>query len=95
MMVKTTEIGNFDDLTFVARLNIPALRSIHSKTQVSSPAMVIVEVARENSFQVALVENDRVVQTIAADTSDDPFHVRILMTSLMRRLCTRRQKRSP
>ena len=40
--------------------------------------MVIVEVDREDPFQMALVENDHVVQAIAPDTTDDPFHVRIL-----------------
>ena len=34
--------------------------------------MVIVEVDREDPFQVALVENDHVVQAIAPDTTDDP-----------------------
>lgn len=40
--------------------------------------MVIVEVDREDPFQVALVENHHVVQAIAPDTTDDPLHVRIL-----------------
>ena len=41
--------------------------------------MVIFEVFREDPFQVALVEDDHVVQAIAPDTTDDPLHVRILL----------------
>jgi len=40
--------------------------------------MVILEIPREDPFQVALVENDDVIQTISADTANNSFHIRIL-----------------
>ena len=40
--------------------------------------MVILEVTLQDPFQVVLIENDHVVQTIAADTADAPLDVRIL-----------------
>ena len=40
--------------------------------------MVILEVTLQDPFQVVLIENDHVVQIIAADTADAPLDVRIL-----------------
>jgi hypothetical protein len=40
--------------------------------------MVIVEVRCEDAAQMALVEDDQVVQTLAAYRTDDPLDVSIL-----------------
>ena len=77
-MVKTTEIWHFNDLASIGCVNITALRCVHLETEVGSAPMVIVEVVREDPFEVARVENDHVVHAIAADTTYDPLHVWIL-----------------
>jgi len=37
--------------------------------------MIVVEVLGQEPPQMALVQNDHVVQAVAADTSDEPFDV--------------------
>jgi hypothetical protein len=47
-------------------------------------AMVIVEVRCEDAAQMALVEDDQVVQTLAAYRTDDPLDISILPGSARR-----------
>ena len=43
-----------------------------------SPAMIIIEVAREKAFEMAFVQHDDMVQTVAPDAAYQPFRERIL-----------------
>jgi hypothetical protein len=43
-----------------------------------SGLVIIIEVARQNMAQMTLIDDDQVIQTLASDTTDDPFGKRIL-----------------
>jgi hypothetical protein len=44
----------------------------------AAPAVVMLEVVGDQPAQVALVEDDHLVETVAAEGADDPFGERIL-----------------
>jgi hypothetical protein len=52
--------------------------TIHVQRPVYAPVMIIAEVVGQEPPQMALVQDEHVMQAFAADTSDEPFDVRIL-----------------
>ena len=67
-----------------------------------SRPMIIGEIRGQDTSQMALAENDDVIQTLAPDGSDQSFRKRILpgldgveITSPMPMLATRRRNTSP
>jgi hypothetical protein len=77
-MVHTTDLGDGHDFSDLGRLYRPLLRAILVQGKMRPGAMVIVEVRYEDAAQMALVEDDQVVQTLAAYRTDDPLDVSIL-----------------
>jgi hypothetical protein len=53
-------------------------RTIHLQRPVRAPMMVIPEVTSQEPPEMLLVQDDHVVQAFTADTSDQPFDVRVL-----------------
>src|SRR4030095_2806058 len=54
------------------------LWTIHGQRKMGSPAMVIRQVASQDTLEVALMEDDHVVQTLPADTPNQSLDKRIL-----------------
>ncbi|HMF75243.1 MAG TPA: hypothetical protein VK604_06235 [Bryobacteraceae bacterium] len=75
MMVQSTDFTNFDDLTFSGRLGSSELRSVFAERQMSAPTVVIGKIRRENTMQRALPEDNDMIQTFAANGTNEPFDV--------------------
>src|SRR5580700_7484570 len=72
-MVHTTDLGDGDDFSDLGNLYRPLLRAIFVQRKMRPGEMVIIEVRCEDLTQMALVEDDEVVQTLAAYRTDDPL----------------------
>jgi len=77
-MVQASNLGNGDDLTSSWTLCREFHWAIFGKREVCPGSMVVVDVGRENTPQVPLVEDDCIVQTVSADRADDALDVCIL-----------------
>ena len=77
-MVQASDLGNGDDLTSSWALCRAFHWAIFGKREVCPGSMVVVDVGRENTPQVPLVEDDCIVQTVSADRADDALDVCIL-----------------
>ena len=75
MMVKSTDIGKLDDLTQFWRLDSTRIWSVHVQGAVNPPSMVVIEVARKDSLEVAFVEDNQMVKALAADGPDEALDV--------------------
>ena len=60
------------------RLHRSRFRTIHPQRQMRTPVMIIIEIACQNSFQMALVQYDNVIQTISPDAANHAFYKCIL-----------------
>jgi hypothetical protein len=78
MVMQPTHLWDFPDRANLWPLNRPRYRTIHVQCPVRSPGMIVREVADQKPPQKALLQDDRVVQAFAADTSDQPLDIRIL-----------------
>ena len=77
-MVQASDLGNGDDLTSSWALCRARDWAIFGKREVCPGSMVVVDVGRENTPQVPLVEDDCIVQTVSADRANDALDVCIL-----------------
>ena len=77
-MVQAANLGNGDDLASSRALCRAFHWAIFGKREVCPGSMVVVDVGRENTPQVPLVEDDCIVQTVSADRADDALDVCIL-----------------
>ncbi len=77
-MVQATNFGNLHDRAHLGPRNGPDIRCILVEREVSSCAVIVDEVARQDAAQVPLAENEHMVQTLAPDRADEPFHAGIL-----------------
>lgn len=79
-MMKTTELGNGNDSPEL--WNLPRKRTLLAKAQVGSRLVVVAEVTRQPSLEMARVQNDKVVQTLSANRADEPLGIWILPGTL-------------
>ena len=75
MMVQTTDFGHLNDFAGSRRLYSSRLRSILPQRQMSSPVMVIGAIRRKRATERSFAEDNEVVQTLAANRANEPFHV--------------------
>src|SRR4051794_32227163 len=74
-MVQTTDLRNTDDVSLFGRLYRSWFGCVLVQRQVTAAVMVVVEKRSEMARQVSLVKNDHVVQALAANGPDHPFHI--------------------
>jgi len=79
-MMEATDFGNLQYRARLRPLDGSHVWRILLEREVSSSAVVIREVAGQDAAQVLLVENEDMVQTLAPDRTDEPFHERILQS---------------
>ena len=80
-LIVTIQAAGFSDLhgrADLGALHRPRRRAIHGKRAVTAPAVVVREVVAEEPPQMPLVEDDDVVQALAADAADHPLDERVL-----------------
>ena len=75
-MVKSTNFREGYDPSRVRSAHRARFGSILAQRQVRSAPMIIGEIAREQPVQVSLAEHDDMVQTFAADRTNQPFDIR-------------------
>jgi hypothetical protein len=59
-------------------MNWPWLWAVHCQRHMGTETMVILEVAGQNAPQMRLVQHDDVIEHLAPDAPEQPFHIRIL-----------------
>jgi hypothetical protein len=77
-MMQATHFADGHDLAQLRRLDRPLIRGILGEGKVGSGAVVIREIARQDATQVALAQDDDVVEAVAPDRSDQAFGEGIL-----------------
>ena len=77
-MVQAAHLRDRDDLPLARTLHRSRFRGIFVQAQMSPTPMIIGEISFEQTIQVSLVEHDDVIQTFAADRTNQPFDVRRL-----------------
>ena len=82
MVMQPTYLWDFPDWANLWSLDGPRQRTIHVQCPVCAPVMIILEVLGQEPPQMALVQDDHVVQAFAADAANEPFHVGILPWAL-------------
>src|SRR5215813_1091766 len=78
MVMQSTHLWDFPDRAVLRPLDRPRHRTIHVQRPVCAPIMIIVEVFGQEPAQMSLVQDDHVVQAVAANAPDQPFDIRIL-----------------
>jgi hypothetical protein len=77
-MMQATDFPDGDHLAQLRRFDRPTVRCIFDEGEVRSSAVVIREVASQDVTQVALAEDDDMVETVAPNRPDKAFGERIL-----------------
>jgi hypothetical protein len=78
MMMQPTYLWNFPDQSMLRPLDRPRLWTIHGQRPVCAPMLIVLEVVGQEPPQMALVQDDHVVQTFTADASDEPVDIGVL-----------------
>src|SRR5919202_6874780 len=80
-MMQPTHFWDFPDQPKLRPLDRPRHRTIHVQRPMRAPVMIILEISSQEPPQMARVQDDHVVQAVAADTSDESFDVGVLPRS--------------
>ena len=76
-MMQATDFADWDNHAELGWVDRPPIRCIFGEGEVCSGAVVIAEVASQDATQVALAEDDNVVETVAPDRADKALRERI------------------
>ena len=68
-VMQATDFGNFHDPARLGKLDGPAVRRILVEREMRASPVIVGEVAGQNAAQVAVAENQNVIQTLAPDRS--------------------------
>ena len=77
-MVQSTDFADWHDLAHLRRLDRPPVRRILGEGEVGPGAVVVREVPGEDVSQVALAQDEDMVETLSPDRADQAFRERIL-----------------
>jgi hypothetical protein len=72
-MVKSADLWDGDNSS--DRLHRPGDRSVLVERKVSSRSVIVVEVGTKNAVERCLIEDNHVVETLAANRADDSFDI--------------------
>ena len=77
-MVEATDLRDGDHFAAPRRLDRARVGAILVERKMRPSAVVVIEIRLQDATQMAPVEDDGVVETLAADRTDHPFDVRVL-----------------
>src|SRR5438094_507249 len=77
-MVQTANFREGNDIAGRGRLYWTRTRALLAERKMRSGVMMVLKIARQNAAQMALVEDDDVIQTFATDRTDKTLSVRVL-----------------
>jgi hypothetical protein len=76
--MESADLGQGNDAPPLAQLDSPRLGSILLEPEVRARAVVVAQVALQATTEVSLIQDDHVVEELAADGADHAFHEGIL-----------------
>ena len=76
--MQATDLGDGDHLSDLAWHDRTGVGAILVERQMRSSALVIVDLGGQDAAQMTLVEDDYVIQTLAADRTDHALDVIVL-----------------
>ena len=85
-MVQAAEKGNGFNGSVFRWLAPPAQRRIAAQSLMRSVGVVVLEILGQDAAQMALTENDHVIEALATYRADQPLHVGILPRTAVRGL---------
>ena len=85
-MMKAADQGRLDDPALIAALHRSGLRGVLVEGKVCSGTVVVDEVVAQQATQMGLVEDDDVIEALAAQGADEAFDIGILPRRPRRRL---------
>ena len=68
MMMQATDFWKLYYLSKVWQLHRSRFRTVHPQRQMRAPAMIIFEIAHQDSFQMTIVQHDNMIQAITEET---------------------------
>jgi hypothetical protein len=77
-MMEASHLGEGDNIACGRKLYATRPRAVLVEREMRSGVMMILKIARQYAAQVTLVEDDNVIQTFAADRTDETLDVRVL-----------------
>ena len=77
-MVEPADLGQFDDLAHARRLDRPWLGRILAQREMRARLVIVRKVSFQNSMEMALAEDDHVVETFSTYGAHQAFGIRIL-----------------
>src|SRR5713101_463584 len=77
-MMQTADCREGDDLARGRRTYRAGLRAILVEREMRSGAVIVLEIGRQDAAQVGFIENDDVIETLAADRADDALDIGVL-----------------
>ncbi len=77
-MVEATDAVELDDSALLNPLDGPAFRCVLGQRKMSPSSIIIIGVASKDAFQMALSQDDHVIQTFPTYRADDSFCIGIL-----------------
>jgi hypothetical protein len=83
--MQATDFADGDDFAHLRRLDGPAVRCILGEGEMGPGVMVVLEIRGQDISQVALAQDDDVVETLAPNRADQAFGERILPWAVRRR----------
>src|SRR5713101_3426549 len=83
--MQTADVWDLNDRAADRRLRPPRYGSILVQREMSSPLVIVGEVALQVAAQRALVPHDDVIEALAPEGADHAFHERILPGTTRRR----------
>jgi hypothetical protein len=84
-MVQTTDFADGHDLAHLRRLDRPSVWGILGESEMGPGVMVVPEIRSEDVSQVALAQDDDVVETVPPDRPDQAFGEGVLPGAVWRR----------
>jgi len=78
-MVKPADLRNRDQLAAVWWLDGASIRAVFGEREMGPRAVIVIDVREQDAAQMALVDHNYMVQTLAANRADDPLDIRILL----------------
>jgi len=73
VVVETAHFGDLDDFSSLEALDLTRLWAIPLQREMSALVVVVAEVTAQDPSQMVLIQHDDMVQTLPADTADQPF----------------------
>ncbi len=76
--MQTTQMGKGEDVSLTGLLDAPSLWALLFQGEMGSRRVVVGKIGTEEAFQVAVVQDDDVIETLAPDRADQALDIGIL-----------------